>query len=138
MAAASLIAGGAIYALLGFVHALYTWMDIAHPRRLVPDDRTVAEAMAGTGVRLARGGTTMWRAWVGFNFSHSLGAVLFGVGCIAVGWLLTPGAVPRTALLIPVAVSALYLVMAIKYWFRIPAAGTAIATALFALAFAAY
>ena len=96
------------------------------------------DAMAGTEVRLRRGGTTMWRAWVGFNFSHSLGAVLFGAGCIAAGLLITPGTIPRAALLVPVVVSALYVVMAIKYWFRIPAGGTAIATALFAIAFAAY
>ena len=86
--------------------------------------------MAGTGVRLARGGTTMWRAWVGFNFSHSLGALVFGAGCIAAGLLLTPAAMPRAWLLIPVVVSSLYVVMAIKYWFRIPAIGTAIATAM--------
>src|SRR5712691_5725954 len=24
------------------------------------------------------GGTDMWRAWIGFNFSHSLGVLLFG------------------------------------------------------------
>ena len=138
MAAASLVAGGAIYALLGFLHALYTWQDIARPRRIVPADRAVMEAMAGTGLRLAGNATTMWRAWVGFNFSHSLGAALFGAGCITAGLLLTPGAIPRAALLVPVMVSALYLVMAIKYWFRIPAGGTALATALFALALATY
>ena len=80
----------------------------------------------------------MWRAWVGFNFSHSLGAVVFGAGCITAGLLLTPGAIPRAALLVPVVVSALYLVMATKYWFRIPAIGAGIATALFAAALAAY
>ena len=94
--------------------------------------------MAGTGLRLAGNATTMWRAWVGFNFSHSLGAALFGAGCITAGLLLTPGAIPRAALLVPVVVSALYLVMAVKYWFRIPAGGTALATALFALALATY
>lgn len=49
MAAASLVAGGAIYALLGFLHALYTWLDIARPRRIVPTDRAVMDAMAATG-----------------------------------------------------------------------------------------
>ena len=138
MAGASLVAGGAIYALLGFLHALYTWQDIARPRRIVPTDRAVMEAMAGTGLRLAGNATTMWRAWIGFNFSHSLGAVLFGAGCIAAGLLVTPGSIPRAALLVPVVVSALYVVMAMKYWFRIPAIGAAIATVLFAAALAAY
>ena len=73
-----LIIGGSLFALLGLLHALYTFADISRPRRLVPDNPAVIEAMSSSGVRLARGGTTMWRAWVGFNFSHSLGAILFG------------------------------------------------------------
>lgn len=65
--------GGSLFAILGLVHAVYTLADISRPRRLVPDDPAVIAAMSSSGVRLARGGTTMWRAWVGFNFSHSLG-----------------------------------------------------------------
>jgi len=74
--------GGGIFLLLGLLHALYTFLDIGRPRRLVPQDPSVARAMAESQPRLARGGATMWRAWVGFNFSHSLGAVLFGGLCI--------------------------------------------------------
>ena len=66
--------GGGIFLLLGILHALYTFLDIREPRRLVPQEPSVALAMVESPVRLARGGTTMWRAWVGFNFSHSLGA----------------------------------------------------------------
>ena len=138
MAAWLLAAGGAIYVVLGALHALYTFTDIARPRRIVPDDPALIAAMQASGVRLARGGTTMWRAWVGFNFSHSLGAVVFGAGCIAAAWCLLPLAPARAVLAIPVAVSALYLVLAIRYWFRIPVGGTAIATASFALAWLAY
>lgn len=134
LSAAGLLAGGAIYVTLGLLHAIYTYTDTLRPRRIVPEDPAVIEAMKGTGVRLARGGTTMWRAWVGFNFSHSLGAVLFGLGCIAAGLCLERLAIPRAALAVPVVVSALYLWLAVKYWFRIPVAGTALATALFAIA----
>ena len=42
------------------------------------------------------------------------------------------------ALAIPVVVSAFYLWLAIKYWFRIPVAGTAVATFLFAMALLSY
>ena len=138
MSEAGLIAGGTIFAVLGFLHALYTFTDIRRPRRIVPDDPAVIGAMKATGVRLARGGTTMWRAWVGFNFSHSLGAIVFGLGCIAVGLCLERLALPRAALAVAVVVGALYLWLAIKYWFRIPLAGIALATALFVVALVGY
>lgn len=133
-----LIAGGAVFGILGFLHALYTFLDIERPRRLVPDDPNVRAAMSATGVRLARGGTTMWRAWVGFNFSHSLGAVLFAVLCIGLGAMLPTVAVPKVVLVGPVAVGLAYLWLAIRYWFSIPRTGIAIGTALFAVAWLVY
>ena len=36
-----LIAGGSIYGFLGLAHAWYTWLDLASPRRIVPDDPAV-------------------------------------------------------------------------------------------------
>ena len=86
--------------------------------------------MSASGVRLARGGTTMWRAWVGFNFSHSLGAVIFGFGCLVVGLSLGSLALPKATLLVPVAISAIYLWPPIRYWFRIPAIGIAAGNAV--------
>ena len=77
--------GGGIFVLLGLLHALYTFLDIRRPRRLVPQDPAVALGMTTTPLRLSRGGTTMWRAWVGFNFSHGVGVVLFGVLCTGAG-----------------------------------------------------
>jgi hypothetical protein len=121
--------GGTIFMLLGLLHALYTFLDISKPSRLVPDDPSVADAMARSSLRLTRGATTMWRAWVGFNFSHSLGVVLFGALCIAAGLVLGLVAIPGWVLLSLVAVGLLYLWIALLYWFRTPVAGIAIATA---------
>jgi len=78
MTAVLLILGGAIFGVLGGLHAVYTLLDIRNPRRLVRVDPSVAQAMANSAVRIARGGTDMWRAWIGFNFSHSLGVLLVG------------------------------------------------------------
>jgi hypothetical protein len=132
-----LACGGAIFVLLGFLHALYTFLDLRKPRRLVPDTPEVREAMEGSTLRLTRGATTMWNAWVGFNFSHSLGAMMFGAGCMAVGHLPDRIGLPPAALLIPIAVGALYVLLAARYWFRIPLIGTALATAFFVLAWMA-
>jgi hypothetical protein len=120
--------GGGIFVLFGLLHAIYTFLDIGRPRRLVPDDPAVSDAMAGSRLRLARGGTTMWRAWVGFNFSHSLGAALFGVLCIFAGAVVGTIAVPGWMLFLLPAVGLIYLVLAVLYWFRTPIAGIAVAT----------
>ena len=138
MASVCLIFGGSVFAVLGLLHAIYTFADISHPRRLVPDDPAVIAAMSASGVRLARGGTTMWRAWLGFNFSHSLGALMFGFGCIAVGLTLRSLALPRAALLVPIAIGVTYLILAIRYWFRIPAIGIAAGTLCFAIGWLVY
>lgn len=128
---ALLAIGGGIFVVLGCLHALYTLLDIRHPRRIVPDDPAVAAAMVVSKVRLARGGTTMWKAWVGFNFSHSLGAVLFGALCVFTGMNFASSAVPQWALPLFVLIGTLYLILGVRYWFRIPIAGIAIATACF-------
>ena len=86
--------GGVIFVLLGLLHALYTFLDTRRPRRLVPDDPAVSAAMARSHLRLTRGRTTMWQAWVGFNFSHSLGVVLFGALSTATGAIIAKMAAP--------------------------------------------
>lgn len=120
--------GGSIFVLLGCLHALYTFLDIRRPRRLVPQDPAVTLAMTASPLRLSRDGTTMWRAWVGFNFSHSVGAVLFGVVCIGAGTLLGPVVIPAWVLPVLVAISLIYLVLSILYWFRVPTLGIAVAS----------
>ena len=133
-----LIVGGCVFGILGLLHAVYTFSDSRHPRRLAPEDPAVLRSMASTGVRLSSGATTMWRAWLGFNFSHSLGALMFSAACIAAGLELTALALPKAALLLPVAIGALYLWLAIRYWFRIPAIGIALGTLCLAAAWLAY
>src|SRR5215472_2609249 len=73
-----LIFGGTVFGGLGALHAVYTLLDLRNPRRLVPVDPSVAHAMANSALQLSGGRTDMWRAWIGFNFSHSLGVLLVG------------------------------------------------------------
>jgi hypothetical protein len=123
-----LFVGGSVFAILGLLHAVYTWADTRTPRRLVPDNPAVIEAMSTSSVRLSRGGTTMWRAWVGFNFSHSVGALMFGFGCIALALSLRSIMPPKSVLLIPAGIGCVYLWLAVRYWFRIPVLGIAAGT----------
>lgn len=121
------IVAGAIFCTLGLLHAIFTLIDWHHPRRLAPADRNVVTQMASTGMRLARGRTNMWDAWIGFNFSHSLGAILFGAVCIATGIAMRSMTVPWPMFAALVLIAAIYEVLALRFWFRIPAIGIAIA-----------
>jgi hypothetical protein len=51
--------GGDLFALLGLIHAVYTYRDMGRPRRLVPRDPAVAQAMANSPLRISGSGTTM-------------------------------------------------------------------------------
>jgi hypothetical protein len=130
--------GGGIFVLLGSLHALYTFLDIRRPRRLVPQDPAVGLAMKASPLRLSRGGTTMWRAWVGFNFSHSVGAVLFGVVCIGAGAVLGAVVVRTWVLPVLVVISFIYLGLSALYWFRIPTSGIAVASLCLLVAWLMY
>jgi hypothetical protein len=130
--------GGGIFFVLGLLHTLYTFMDIRRPRRLVPDDPAVSAAMASSHLRLTRGRTTMWQAWVGFNFSHSLGIVLFGALSITTGTIIATVAVPALVLLLLFAIGLIYVWIGVLYWFRIPIAGAAVGTTCLLLAWLTY
>ena len=138
MVGALLGIAGAIYGVLGVLHAIYTLADLRNPRRIVPDDPTVITAMQASKIRLTRGEASMWQGWVGFNLSHSLGALMFSAACFVVAACLRSFAFSPWVLLVLASISALYLLIAVQYWFRIPILGTAIATACLSAAWLLY
>lgn len=126
-----LLIGGALFALMGGGHGLLTLYDVFRPRYFTPIDDSVREAMQGTGVRFSGGHANMWKAWLGFNLSHSLGAFLFG---LAACWLgLHPELLTKSVLLIPLAIGAVYLLLAVRFWFYGPSLGCGLATFCFLL-----
>jgi hypothetical protein len=130
------LAGGVHFVILGLAHALATPFRAGDRKGLAPSDASLSRAMEETPLRLTRR-TDMWRAWVGFNFSHSLGAVFFGLAV----WLVGrdgPRFAAESALFGPLAivVACLYLVLAIKYWFRTPIVGCGVSVALFVASWA--
>jgi hypothetical protein len=132
MSAILLILGGTVFGVLGALHAIYTLLDLRNPRRLAPVDPSVAHAMANSALRLSGGRTDMWRAWVGFNFSHSLGVLMVAGLALWAGSrinALPVGIIPALTL-----IGLMYLVLALLYWFRAPAIGVAIGTGCFAVA----
>ena len=73
--------------VLGILHARATPLAPGDRKGLSPRDPHLAESMQATTLLLTRR-TDIWLAWVGFNLSHSLGAVAFAAFVLAVG--LTP------------------------------------------------
>ena len=71
----------------------------------------------------------MWQAWVGFNFSHSLGLLLFAALAIGAGARIET--IPSGIMPALILIGCVYLVLALLYWFRTPAIGVAIGTGCF-------
>ena len=71
------LAGASIVGVLGALHLFYTFFS----DKFLARDPAVVDAMKGTSPRISRG-TTMWRAWIGFNASHSLGCFSVGAGLV--------------------------------------------------------
>jgi hypothetical protein len=138
MIGALLMIAGLIYAVLGLLHAIFTLLDEKNPRRLAPDDPAVVTAMQNSKVRLSRGATTMWQGWISFNLTHSLAAMLMGAACFIVAAHFGLFVFSPWALFTLAAVSAVFALIGLRYWFGVPRAGTLIATACLAAAWLLY
>jgi len=127
----SLLAGSAaIILLLGLAHLLFTF----NGTKLLPRDSELQARMREVSPFISRE-TSMWKAWVGFNASHSFGAILFGAiyGYLAVfhgAFLFQSVFLLSLGLLVLVG----YLLLAKHYWFSAPFRGILLATVLYVLA----
>ena len=122
-----LFASAAIIGLLGAIHLLYTF----HGPKLTPRDEALRRRMEQVPPVLTRD-TTMWKAWIGFNASHSLGALLFAA--VFGGLALTQPAVvldSRYLQGLGLVFLLAWLWLARRYWFRIPLVGIALSLACY-------
>jgi len=138
MIGALLAIAGLIYCVLGLLHAIFTLMDERHPKRLAPDDPAVTAAMRASKLRLSRGATTLWQVWISFNLTHSLAAMLFGTACFIVAAHFGLFVFSPWALFTLAAVSLVFALIGLRYWFGVPRAATLIATACLAAAWLLY
>lgn len=118
---------GAVVAYLGAVHLYYTFgTDKFFPRD--PELRRRLEAVSPVLTRQ----TTMWRAWVGFNASHALGALLFGAVYVNLALFHLPTLLGSPFLLLTGAALLIALLVLCKvYWFKAPFRGVALAALLY-------
>ena len=125
------LAGALPFVVLGLAHVRATPRTLSESRGLSPRDPALREAMSKATVLITRR-TNLWLTWVGFNLSHSLGAVLFGAVVLLIGR--SPASFRAEAgvfLPLAVVVSGLYLWLGLRYWFRTPIIGIALAGACF-------
>jgi hypothetical protein len=120
-AAASIILG------LGCAHLLYTFRgNKFHPR-----DLALMARMQEVPPVISRQ-MSMWSAWVGFNASHSFGAMLFGLiyGYLA---LAQPAVLFSSPFLLGVGLALLGggIFLGVRYWFSVPLRGIVLSTALY-------
>ena len=122
-----------IILMLGLLHLLYTFRG----PKLRPRDAALEARMKEVHPVLTRQ-TTMWKSWVGFNASHSQGAIFFG---LMYGYLaLVHGRLLFESLflqLIGLTMLAGYAVLGKRYWFSVPYHCILIATAFYAAALVA-
>ncbi len=120
-----MVLSATIILLLGLIHLAYTlWGP-----KFTPRDPAVQLSMAQAPPVITKE-TSMWRAWVGFNFSHSMGLILFGLvfGYLALAhgeFLFQSRFLLATGLTMLVG----YLVLGKLYWFSVPLIGIGISLA---------
>ena len=116
-----------VIAALGLAHLVYTFRG----PKLAPRDPTLMEAMKAVSPGISTE-TTMWKAWVGFNASHSMGAILYG---LVYGYLtLAQPVLLFESVFLPVVgfvMLAGLLALARSYWFSIPFRGIAFSLACY-------
>ncbi|MCM0612053.1 hypothetical protein KFJ24_06130 [Marinobacter sediminum] len=130
MAQALIIIGASIFGILGATHLLYTFFT----DKFNAYDSSVTEAMKGASPILTKE-TSIWNAWVGFNASHSFGAIL--VACFYIPLSVSDFNVIQQSVwfsYLPVIIGLSYLILAKRYWFKIPLIGVSISTVCFVLA----
>ena len=125
-----LITGASIFGVLGTIHLIYTFFT----NKFEAHDSSVTEAMKTTSPILTRE-TSIWNAWIGFNASHSLGAML--VAAVYIPLSVSYFEIIKESVwfsILPVIIGISYLLLAKKYWFKIPFFGILISTICFVVA----
>ncbi|MDK2126843.1 LIC_13387 family protein [Parachitinimonas caeni] len=120
-------AGAGIILLLGTLHLRHTYFS----NNFSPREADL-EARLKTAVPVITDQTTLWRSLIGFNASHSLGAILFGLLYLYLP-LVRPALFFSDAFLQLAGLGYLVAmsILAKRYWFSVPYKGILLATLLY-------
>jgi hypothetical protein len=127
-----MLASASIIFTLGVFHFVYTFWGT----NLTPRDHALEISMTQISPVITKE-TTMWRCWVGFNASHSMGLILFGLvfGYLAAtqGQLLFHS---PFLLVVGLAMLGGLVVLSKTYFFSAPFAGVTISLACYIVSIA--
>ena len=122
-----MVLSASIVFTLGVIHLGYTFWG----PKLTPRDPALQISMSQVSPVITRE-TTMWKCWMGFNASHSMGLILFGLvfGYLA---LAHSRVLFQSPFLLVVGLSMLggLVVLSKVYFFSAPLAGVSIALACY-------
>lgn len=108
--------GSSIFILLGIIHLFYTFFTNNFSSR----NKVVVDEMKSSYPYLTNE-TTIWKAWVGFNASHSIGAIFFGLINYYLSYKFYSILQNDFFLFgINILTVIFYLWLAKKYWFKMP------------------
>ena len=115
----------AIIAILATLHLVYTLRDIlSRPRYFVPRDRGLLPAMQATRIALAPHGRDFGSTMLGFHLSHGIGMLLFALLIVLTATTPLPQLKP-----LMIGLGLAMTLIAWRFWFHIPLAGCAAASA---------
>jgi len=127
------ISAGIIF-LLGLAHIVFTFWG----PKLKPRDLNLQTAMENSNLVITSE-ISMWQAWIGFNASHSMGAMLFG---LIFGYLATTHSELffQSTFLVAVGLAMLggLFFLAKTFWFRVPYLGITISLAFYVASLVSY
>jgi hypothetical protein len=122
-----MVLSASIVFALGVVHLVYTFWG----PKLTPRDPALQVSMSQISPVITKE-TTMWRCWVGFNASHSMGLILFGLVYgflgLARGQLLFHS---PFLLIVGLAMLGGFVVLSKLYFFNAPLLGVSISLACY-------
>lgn len=113
------VTGSSIFLILGIIHLYYTFFTNKFSSK---SERVVQEMKSASPILTKE--TSIWKAWIGFNASHSSGAMFIGIVNIYVAVTLFENVRNDPFyFLLNLLTVGFYLWLARKFWFRIPFMG---------------
>ncbi|MES2655133.1 MAG: hypothetical protein V4620_06055 [Bacteroidota bacterium] len=123
--------GSLIILLLGTIHLYYTFFS----DKFLTRDKSLKPAMEKSSPVLTKE-TTMWKAWIGFNASHSSGAMFIGIINLYLAcYYFTIFQSAYFFFIFNMITIAFYVWLAKKYWFKVPFIGVSITLICFIVSF---
>lgn len=134
MAQTLLLIGSGVFLILGIGHGVLITRDLWKPRAFTPTDDAVREAMAGVSIVLSAQ-ANQWKAWQGFNLSHSLGLMVFGGGLLWMA-IVEPDLFFSNWLfqVVVIVIALLYFIFSKVFWFWGPLVASGAGSVCFILA----